>query len=144
MGVNLASRAAYVAGLIDADGHIAWRGGRNNSPLLGVTNTSLALMDWLKANIGGSVSMQRGTCPPACPDRPKHFHRKSDIYRWQITGQRAFVLAQAIRPFLIIKGDRADDVCAKFRAHVTEMQRPARRLHHVARESVAMAARGWD
>lgn len=135
-------KAGYLAGMIDADGHITWRAGKNASPDVGVTNTSDALMKWLVASVGGAYALQRCMCQAGC--RREHVHRRADIYKWHVTGYRAVVMLRNIRPHLVVKGDRADGVIRRFEEHLEQMRRPARRLHHIAKEAAAMAANGWD
>lgn len=134
--------AGYLAGMIDADGHVIFRTGRNSSPDVGVTNTSRELMTWLCTHVGGAFSLQRATCEPECEST--HIHQRAVIFKWHVTGQRAVILLLAIRPYLVIKGDRADTVIAKYERHTSTMQRPARRRHHIAKETAAMTEKGWD
>ena len=99
---------AYLAGVLDSDGHITWRAGRYQTPDIGVTNTSLVLMDWLASVAGGSVALQRpqGVAPGG-------YVRHADIYKWHLTGYRAVIVLRAIRPWLLIKGAKADLVVAQ-------------------------------
>lgn len=133
----------YLAGLIDADGHIGWRGGRYQAPDVGVTNQSFELMEWLVNIVGGAYSTERRSCQPDCTE-DHSIHRRSDICRWHVTGERACILLRGIRPHLVVKGARADDVLERYAAHLAIMERPTRRRWQMNQERAAMAAKGWD
>lgn len=134
----------YLAGMIDADGHIGWRGGPYQAPDIGVTNTSEALMAWLRDKAGGSVALQRATCPADCPlEEPGHFHRKTPIYKWHLTGYRACIVLRAVAPYLVVKADRARGAVKRYEEALAVMERPARRRHHMEKEAAAMSLLGW-
>lgn len=133
----------YVAGVMDADGHFTWRGGRYQCPDVGVTNTSSALMTALTDTFGGSAAPQRYVCSPDCADTSNgHYHRRSDVWKWHLTGYAAVLLCEALASRLVIKGDKARDLAARYRTTLDTMQRPARRRHHMAREEAAWRERG--
>lgn len=134
-------RAGYIAGMIDADGHISWRGGKYAAPVVGVTNTSDDLRDWLFRHVGGSIGTEPRVCKVDCARQ--HIHHRVPLHRWHITGHRAVLLLRAIRPLLIIKGDRADAVIARYFNALQTMERPARRRHHIDKEHAAMVSLGW-
>ena len=135
-------KQAYLAGVIDCDGHICWRGGKYNAPNVGVTNTDMRLLQWLKDELNGSVSLQRTVCDETC-EKP-HLHHRQRIFKWHIMGYRAYSVLQAIRPYLIIKGEKADDVCAQYLAHSQTMQRPKQRQYHVAFQTAQLFGTGWN
>jgi hypothetical protein len=134
-------KAAYLAGVIDSDGHVCWRGGRYAAPNVGVTNTDMGLLRWLKANIGGSTSLQRKVCHKVCTKH--HPHRRHQIFKWHITGYRAVVLLEEMRPYFVIKGKKSDKVIKMFWKHLRKMECPARRQFHIAKEAKAMVKLGW-
>lgn len=136
--------ADYVAGVIDADGHIGWRGDKYASPDVGVTNTSAVLMDALVATLGGSAGLERRSCPDRCTE--DHLHRRQDIGRWHLTGYRAVLLLETIADRLVIKGDRARDAVERYSEHLLTMERPARRQHHIEKEREwwEQNMKGWD
>lgn len=136
------ARAAYIAGVIDCDGHICWRGGKYSAPNVGVTSISDNLLSWLRTNLGGSCSLQRSTCHGYCDKM--HVHKRSNIYKWHVTGFRAVTLLHNIRPFLIIKGDKSDIVTSMYFDHLVTMVRAARRVHHIRRERMDMRSLGWS
>lgn len=86
---------AYVAGLVDGEGSIAFKKGQ---PTIVIYNCHRPLMEWLKNNIGGSsrVADNRGRQPNYC---------------WSIGGARncAFFIGRT-DDFLIIKKDLARDM----------------------------------
>lgn len=132
------ARSVYIAGIIDSDGHITWRGGKYQAPDVGVTNQSGPLMAYLQHHCGGSVALQRGI------DDVGLGPISQDIYKWHLTGERACVLLRAIRPFLIVKATKADEVLSAYYLALDAMQRPARRHYHINKERAAMKIRGWD
>lgn len=131
-----------MAGMIDADGHIGWRGGKYMAPDVGVTTTSLELINWMSSEIGGCFSLERRACNQSCIEN--HIHRRTDIYRWHLTGQRAVIFLEAIEPYLIIKRQSALNKIKMYTESLQEMKRPARRLHHIIKENAAMSILGWS
>jgi hypothetical protein len=134
----------YLAGLMDADGHFTWRGGRYQAPDLGVTNTSAALMLALTDTFGGSAAIQRATCDEDCAGGDGHIHRRTDIWKWHITGYRAVLLCEALVPRLVIKADQAALLARQYREALTAMERPKRREHHMREEQAWWDEKGWD
>jgi len=102
------AQAAYLAGLLDGEGHIGvrWavirtgrypRGGVTAALVVSLTNTSAEVIRWLVETTGcGRVNgpYQQGL------RRPKWY--------WQISGYQASAVLNRIRPYLIIKAHEAD------------------------------------
>ena len=131
---------AYIAGVLDSDGHIRWHSGQRE-PRVGVTNMSLELMASLQESIGGNYSLRARRCPDACA--LPHVHARSDVYCYEVTGERAAIVLRAVRRYLVVKQDRADEVLERYGQALAEMQRPRRRLHHMRQARTAMLALGW-
>jgi len=99
--------AAYIAGLIDADGTITatrWKGGLP-SPMVLFVNSNLGLIEWLASTIGAGSAHEVKTAPKR-PDQNANNWNK--VHRFQITGRKAQTLLQRCRPFLRIKARQAD------------------------------------
>ncbi len=89
---------AYLAGMIDGEGHIYRPNVKNGrgiaypqSRLLfvqSVQNNGLELCTWAKDRFGGGITLTR------------------DLYRWQITGKAAEALALHLQPYLIVKREQ--------------------------------------
>jgi len=95
---------SYLAGIIDGEGcfYLAKRKQRGNhsaykTPRIVVANTNIDLMNWLKENFGGYVTEHT-------PDNPKW----SKSYQWTIAGNKALMLANWIKPLLIVKQSEVD------------------------------------
>ncbi len=86
--------------------------------------------------------MQRKTCQIDC--KIDHIHRRNDIYKWHITGERACIFLRNIKKFLVIKEERAELVLGKYIKHLSKMERPARRNFHIRKERILMKKLGWD
>lgn len=82
---------AYIAGILDGEGHI-----KNNGRRIEVVNTDKFLIDWLQSKIGGSVYKVKKTKP--------HYKQAYKLY---IPQRRARFLLKAIFPYLIVKKDSA-------------------------------------
>lgn len=87
--------AAYIAGMVDADGSIRTRGGR---PFVAIYNTHRPLIEWVMATLGhGCV-----TKGPMGRER---------VEAWTVSAaQDVWALIHAIYPFLIVKKGDADAV----------------------------------
>lgn len=134
----------YLAGMVDADGHMSWRGSPNFSPILGVTNVNLDLHRLLVEKLGGSYSTQRRICADGLRCREKHIHRRQNTTKWHISGQRVIIVLRNILPFMIVKADKAKRMMQMYRDHFSKMQRPERRNFHIHKEEVFMKVRGWE
>lgn len=105
----MSEKLAYVAGIIDGEGCLSITGAHVVSKKgtlywkydaeVTVTNTSVALMNWLLKNFGGEI-MPRGK-----PLKATH----KLCYRWRLKDSKARLeFLTAIRPFLVIKQKQAD------------------------------------
>lgn len=84
--------AAYVAGLIDGEGSITVSHGR---PVVYIYNTSLALMEWIVAHVGGAF-------------RVSHCAGRSPCHVWTVASARnVHRLLSMVLEFLVIKRDKA-------------------------------------
>ena len=86
--------AAYLAGLIDSDGHI----GLGRSVRVAVTNTDREWMEWL-------AETWDGTLYPNTPGRPNR-DKPQWIVRWN--GRYSLPLLTRVRPWLRAKAAQAD------------------------------------
>lgn len=101
---------AYLAALIDGEGHLSRLPGKGRGPYwrVGVTNTHLGVIKWC-ASIGGLIyEEQRGEGRKTC-------------YDW-IVGARAdvYVLLCSVAPYMKIKQERAFDAIGELRLLVPE------------------------
>lgn len=104
--------AAYMAGMIDADGMITVSARHTRAdktvarplPLVMITNSDMTLIDWFKDKIGSGTSYEAKSKPHR-PDQNKANWNK--VHRYQITGLKALSLIDRILPYLIVKKDRA-------------------------------------
>jgi hypothetical protein len=144
VGLNMLT-LDYMAGMMDADGHFTWRAGKWQCPDVGVTNTSGDLMGAIDATFGGSVSRQRTPCADGCVLSESHsIHRRMSIYKWHMTGYRAVLFCRALAPLLVIKGGQALELAEQWHEALATMERPKRRLHHMAKEQAWWNAGGWN
>jgi hypothetical protein len=95
--------AAYLAGLIDGEGHISgYIYSYRNETLyikVAIANTYKPVLDWAQEVTGvGSVTARRGSNP-----NPKHKLR----YSWQCNAMAAESVLKQVLPYLRIKPDRA-------------------------------------
>ena len=89
--------AAYLAGIVDGEGYITLakvHATNSYSQLLGIDNTSEALIIWLRDNIpGGSARLSR-----------EAEGRRETQYRWTLQSREELMgVLRCIIPFLIIK-----------------------------------------
>lgn len=143
--MNKETEKAYLAGMMDADGHFSWRGGRYNSPDIGVANTDIKLMNWLKNNFGGSFNFEP-ICKINCPKKENnknHICRKQIMYRWHAVGERAAIIIRIILPYLKIKTERAEEVLSESEKSYKKLKRPKRRDFHIKKETKLMKELGW-
>lgn len=98
--------AAYIAGMIDADGMItANRRDHLVMPLVCVTNSHFPLIEWLLETIGAGCAYETKS-EPKRPDQSKE--RWNKVHRYQLTGRKAQTLLEACRPYLKVKRRQAD------------------------------------
>lgn len=94
--------AAYLAGLIDADGTIGlYRKGRNGGAQyvlqMGISNTRNDVLAWVQEVTGvGLVAV----------NRPADERRKA-AYHWIVQNRGAWSVLQQVMPYMRIKNDRA-------------------------------------
>lgn len=87
----------YLAGLIDGEGSIGIR--KTGVPYFSVYNTSVAMMNWLKVNVGGAVG--------GSPD----MRGRVPCYHWAVQAQNDVqALGRALLPFLLVKGRDCETV----------------------------------
>lgn len=102
--------AAYIAGMVDADGMITVvRREHLVMPMVCVTNSHYPLIEWLLATIGAGCAYEQKS-EPKRPDQSKE--RWSKVHRYQLTGRKAQSLLALIRPHLRVKQRQADLVFA--------------------------------
>jgi hypothetical protein len=101
---NTEPARAYLAGIIDGEGHIAAqvrRDGREVTFQIVVVNTSYELMEWL-APLGGTVRLA-GLAGSG--------KRTKTMWKWVVTGVLNIqAVLECVRPHLVIKGGQADRV----------------------------------
>jgi len=94
-------QAAYLAGMIDADGHIGLyrRSATQNLRVhVDVSNTDIALLEWIKQVTGiGSVNKQHAETEK---------HRAS--FQWNVANESAITLLEQLLPYMIVKRKRAE------------------------------------
>lgn len=92
---------AYVAGVVDSDGHIGIDKSLTNpqrrvspryQPTVCVVNTSEALMTLLQSEFGGSVNTRKKVAE----------HHKT-TYRWKLCNRMAADFCRQIAPYLLVK-----------------------------------------
>lgn len=104
----------YIAGMIDADGMVSVSINRSKrlrngqvaapSPMVIVTNSDFALIEWLKETIGFGCSYFTKT-KPTRPDQ--HESNWSAVHRFQLTGSPAALLCRHISQHMIVKQEKA-------------------------------------
>jgi hypothetical protein len=101
---NKDTERAYLAGIIDGEGHIAARVRRDGRQLtfqIVVANTSYELMDWL-APLGGTVRLA---------GLAGSNKRTKTMWKWVVTGiLNVQAVLACVRPHLVIKSAHADRV----------------------------------
>lgn len=87
---------AYMAGVLDGDGHLGIQKHGQYSPSIQVCGESKSLMEWIVLNFGGSI-------------RKEKIKSGKDFYKWILYGknsQKDFV--EGITPFVFIKRSQAE------------------------------------
>jgi hypothetical protein len=131
--------AAYLAGLIDGEGHISGYiyGYRSESVYIkvAIANTYKPVLDWVQQVTGvGSVIPRKSSNP-----NPKH----KLGYSWQINAEAAESVLQQVLPYLRIKADRAQlalDVLERLRTPALKADRTWQ--HEAAAKFRVMNKRG--
>jgi hypothetical protein len=128
--------AAYIAGLIDADGMVTCSYQNKNKvlpplprPLVTVHNGDFGLLLWLRETIQVGSAYEHG------PGRPRRPDQNSDnwnpVHRYQLTGGNAQKVLRRVRPYLRVKAKQADLVLTlplrgvDFPQHASPEQRAA-------------------
>lgn len=103
---------AYLAGVLDAQGHIAIRTTADGTqlPQLSLSGPNVALLQWLGDLTGvRPIVTTRAYAKAGCSEHcaTKHRHVTSTSGRWQLSGAKATVVLAAIQPFLRLQLDEA-------------------------------------
>lgn len=128
--------AAYIAGMVDADGHVSSATVPNGRRLeIVVTNTYVPMMLWLGEQTGVKVSpyMRNEKCEEACIK--SHVHMRKDVYRWVVRGQRALIVGRGIYPYMIEKKTRL--------LGQIKLERARDKIRWKAQIQAEMYERGW-
>ena len=99
--------AAYIAGLIDADGTVTVTA-RNNGvpkPLVLVVNSNLPLINWLQGITGAGCAYETKTRPMRPDQNAAHWNK---VHRYQVTGWKALSLLDVAKPYMRIKKRQAE------------------------------------
>jgi hypothetical protein len=96
--------AAYLAGVVDSDGHVALYGRKNRDgvgvyrPHLSVVNTYKPLLERIQEETGvGGVCVQH-----------KETDRRKTSYVWNSVSEAATTTLSQLLPYLLVKKDRAE------------------------------------
>lgn len=114
--------AAYLAGMVDGDGHIRTAGaGSATRAELTITNSYLPMLEWAAektgvqaysrvSRYGGGEGVKRkgAVCADDC--WAEHVHQRKSVHRWIVRGERALIVLKGIEPFLQEKRGRALEV----------------------------------
>lgn len=93
---------AYLAGIIDGEGHMDYRGFKNGRgkiyyyARISVNQKDKRLVLWLKSKLGGSISPVKTNT--------------GGYWRWETKGKSIKLLLIAIYPYLIVKREQIDKV----------------------------------
>lgn len=88
----------YIAGIIDGEGSICLTRNAPNehrSPVLSVSSTTKEMLDYLKENLGGSISTVK-----------KDKESYKDAWHWKIKGNKAIEILKVIEPYLLVPEKR--------------------------------------
>ena len=104
------AQAAYFAGIVDGEGTIGVTLSGDKRcccyrPMMIVTNTSMALMDWIGKNLGGNGW--------AIWRQPLGNAKR--VATWYFSRAQIKVVLPQIRPYLVIKAEQADLVAEMLR-----------------------------
>ena len=117
---------AYAAGFFDGEGNISIqrlksrrRGGRDSYKVVAITmNTNRRVLEGLKTEFGGRVYEWR------VKGKPTYWQ---PTFQWHLWGQDFEAFVTAVRPYLRIKAEVADNALA-----FVALKRAARAAHHRA------------
>lgn len=132
---------AYIAGMLDANGHIVWRDGKINSLSIFLLSTSEPLIYMMQTNLGGVVSKYKLKCNLDCT--LKHDHRRLDVLKWQISGERAAIILKAIKPFLILKYEVAMSILKNWEDSYLKLKIKSRRDKNILIQRQELERLGW-
>jgi hypothetical protein len=110
---------AYIAGMVDGDGHIGQRFNRKGQGrvTLNISNTYYPLMEWLVEQGGGNLVKRGKVCLTHCIQ--SHVHRRKIAWRWVVQGERAIIILENISPYLMEKKELAQQVASEGRARLS-------------------------
>lgn len=96
---------AYLAGLIDGDGHLAiinarQKKGRVLTPQVGIANSSPEIIQWLRERVGFMSFFYEAPVQQIVPRRP--------VWRVRLTGMHILPVLQQLMPYLVAKRHRAE------------------------------------
>jgi hypothetical protein len=105
------TEAAYIAGMIDADGTVTCsnrcrrdamkgKGPALPQPMVLVVNSNLDLIRWLLETIGAGCAYEVKTRPTRPDQVEAHWNK---VHRYQLTGWKAISLVERVRPFMRVK-----------------------------------------
>ena len=95
----------YFAGFLDGDGHFRVTKSKNGQGRefqqcrIMASNTDQQIIDWLCKTFGGNYYTQPYPTPKYPTRKPLHI--------WNISGRKAEVLAEKLRPFLITRKEQS-------------------------------------
>ncbi len=103
---------AYMAGIVDGEGSITIGNYSSNKKtgilhyqtILGITNTSKDLLDWIHKTFGGNVWKY------SAKQTPKN--SRQECYRWVATGDLLTHICELIHPFVICKKKQVEIMLA--------------------------------
>jgi hypothetical protein len=98
------AEGAYLAGIMDGEGQVALRRIKTSGGIyveIAVTNSNQQVMEWLVQTTGvGRIAVHRAEGFKG--------HAWKQTWLWRVSSGRAASVLAAIRPYLIIKAQRAD------------------------------------
>lgn len=89
------AEVTYIAGILDGEGSVGVTfapGGRYLKFRVDIGQADRRLIDWLQPRIGGAV----------------YLDRRSGVWHLTLSKRQGVALLEAVRPFLIVKGEQAD------------------------------------
>lgn len=128
---------AYAAGLIDGEGTIVIEKATHDAPWVEnskrqylrrrkhngtryrthvtITITKRAVCDWMEERFGGHIYVE---------GRRAANRGHSDVWIWRVTGDNASVFLGLIRPYLVLKGEQADNAIEFQKGVMTLRRKP--------------------
>jgi DNA-binding CsgD family transcriptional regulator len=117
-------KLGYLAGIIDGEGSIflgrrCYKGKEYYYPHVSVVNTSLELIKWIMREFGVENKVHEKWHPGAYSTR-----RNKLVYVLKICGvSDVLTLLKALRPYLIVKRDKADEVIRYCEERIQELRK---------------------